>query len=141
VIAPASPGSTRVGAWGTAPEDLVRASDRMRSSIVAATGGEKIGTIEELVFAPGRQQVQYVVVGFDRGWFGADKRGAVDIGSLHRSKRQDELSLVADRSAVMRMRPFTEDRYGYYGDGQFVNRDSRRTLGGPAASAQPTQAR
>lgn len=130
--------------WGLgerAPEDLVRASDLMRSSIVAATTGERIGTIEEIVFAPGRQQVQYVVVGFDRGWLGSDKRAAVDITALHRARQQDTLSLVGDRSTVMRMRPFTEDRYGYYGDGQFVNRESRRAMGAPAAGAPATPAR
>lgn len=120
-----------------APEELVRASDLMNTPVVTPTGSERVGRIEELVFAPGREQVQYVVVSFDRGWLGTDKRAALDLGSLHRSSRTDALALVVDRAAVINMRPFTEDRYAYFGDGSFVNRDSRRTLG--AAGAAPAR--
>lgn len=126
--------------WGLgdrAPEHLVRASALMGSSIMASTTGERIGVVEEVVFAPGRQKVQYAVVRFDRGWLGDDKRVAVDIGSLHRSGGSDALALVVDRRAAQGMRPFTEDRYGHFGDGSFVNSGTRRTMG--AAGSAPAR--
>ncbi|MBC5785429.1 PRC-barrel domain-containing protein [Ramlibacter sp. USB13] len=119
--------------WGLgdrAPEELVRASVLMRSPILSSTTGEQIGTVEDVVFAPGRQQVQYVVVDFDRGWLGSDKRAAIDIAALHRSStRAHALTLVTDRSMAQGLRPFTDDRYGYFGDGSFVNRPATRRQG------------
>lgn len=121
--------------WGLgdrAPESLVRASRLMRAAIISPNG-DRIGEVEELVFSPMREQVQYVVVSFDRGWLGTDKRVAVDPGSLHRSGRADAYTLLVDQAAAQALRPFTEDRYAYFGDGGFVNRDSRRAMGAGSA--------
>lgn len=104
---------------------MMRLSDLMRSRIVSQ-GGDTIGSVDDVVFTPGRQQVQYVVVDFDRGWLGGDKRAAVDVRSLHSTRGSGELALVADQATVQRMRPFTEDRYSYFGNGDFVNRERTR---------------
>jgi sporulation protein YlmC with PRC-barrel domain len=115
--------------WGlgssAGAERLARASNLLGRPVHATATGEQVGQVEELVVDTVAHEAPYAVVNLDRGWFGADKKIAVRLAALHRTRDDNALLLEVDRARAAAMPVFQEWHYSQLQDRRFVSDPDR----------------